>query len=122
MNHLRRSGSWLKLIVEKALVKVSEVTATGDRNAVSSVTSRDERGSLPFCLACHHPRTERKNWFLCAGTVSELTDAGWNITAAPFAGHDEQSPLDDWESECHFPSIGEEEANMREMLASREKE
>ena len=89
MNHLRRSGSWLKLIVEKALVKVSEVTASGDRNAVSSVTSRDERGSLPLFLARHHPRNERRNWFLCAGTVNELPDAGWHIAAAPFAGDHE---------------------------------
>ena len=66
---------------EKA-VKVSEVTANGDRNAVSSVTSRDERGSLPLFLSRHHPRTERGNWFLCAGTVSKLTDAGWNVAAA----------------------------------------
>ena len=44
---------------EKA-VKVSEVTASGDRNAVSSVTSRDDRGSLPLFLARHHPRTERR--------------------------------------------------------------
>jgi len=44
---------------EKA-VKVSEVTASGDRNAVSSVTSRDERGSLPLFLARHHPRTEQE--------------------------------------------------------------
>jgi hypothetical protein len=42
----------------------------------------------------------------------ELPDAGWNVAAAPFAGDDEQSPLDGWESECHFPSIGEEEANI----------
>ena len=75
--------------MEKALVKVSEVTVTGDRNAVSSVTSRDERGSLPLFLARHHPRTERRNWFLCAGTVSELTDAGWNIAAALLAGDGE---------------------------------
>ena len=67
------------------------------------------RGQVPAQLAAQgaldRDRLER-----------ELPDAGRHIAAAPFAGDDELSPLDGWESKGHETSVGEEEANMQGRL------
>jgi hypothetical protein len=46
------------------------------------------------------------------GLKRELPDAVRHVAAASLAGDHEQSPLDGWESEGHFLSIGEYEAKM----------
>jgi hypothetical protein len=52
------------------------------------------RGQVPAQLAAERaPDRDRLE--------RELPDAGRHIAAAPFAGDDELSPLDGWESECH---------------------
>jgi hypothetical protein len=45
------------------------------------------------------------------GLKWKVIPASGHISAAPFAGDDEQSPLYAWEAECHCMSIGEIKAN-----------
>jgi hypothetical protein len=42
----------------------------------------------------------------------EFLPTGGHIAAAALTGDYKQSPLDDWKSEGHFLSIGEDEAKM----------
>jgi hypothetical protein len=46
------------------------------------------------------------------GLKGEFIPTGRNVTTTAFAGHHEQSPLNDRESECHQMSIGEEKAKV----------
>jgi hypothetical protein len=68
-------------------------------------TEEDLGGEVPAQLA-----TERA--LNIDGLKWELHDAGRYIAAASLAGDYKQSPLDDWKSEGHFLSIGEDEAKM----------
>lgn len=68
-------------------------------------TEEDLRGQVPAKFAAEgtldRDRLER-----------EFLPPRGHVAAAPLAGDHEKPPLDGWESECHFLSIGEEEANI----------